>query len=193
MRAPSRGCCPGNRRAVLLPGRTRPTSNADSARNGRCHRSGSVPLSQFPASSRVMSGFSARSWCATGTPSRGHADIEFQFVDAECDGALERRQRVFGQQPARAAVALDFHGPDRHRQRAGQGGAQHQDARMSQSRSGLIRHAGFRSRERTGECDRPGHPIPTVRALFTIAQRTAHRGGGAKRFDGIGRKPGTAG
>ena len=37
-----------------------------------------------------------------------HAEVELQHVDPELDGALERGNRVLGEQPAGAAVPLDF-------------------------------------------------------------------------------------
>ena len=38
----------------------------------------------------------------------GQAEVELQHVDTELDGTLERGNRVLGEQPAGAAVSLDF-------------------------------------------------------------------------------------
>ena len=40
-----------------------------------------------------------------------HADVELQRIDPERDGALEPGERVFRQQSARAAMAVNFQHP----------------------------------------------------------------------------------
>ena len=54
-----------------------------------------------------------------------HAEVELQNVDTELDGALERRNRVFGEQPAGAAMSLDLYRLSSHRAEA----AEHRDER----------------------------------------------------------------
>ena len=59
-----------------------------------------------------------------GHPVPRYAEVELQHVDADLDGALERRDGVLGKQPAGAAVTLDLHRVRGHRAESAEQGDQ---------------------------------------------------------------------